>query len=157
MFAYNSTVSRTTGYSPNELTFSRKPCFPIDLVLNLKRNQIECKGKIRGYIKRLRKHRQIIFEEANLTQDDYDARRKKYYDRDKQAATFKAGDYVTLFDGDRRKGKKRKFNPKWVGFWIITQMYGQNACQIQELDLGTIKKVHVSKLKLIRWSIDQTL
>ena len=40
MFSYNATINRMTGYSPFELMLNRAPTFPIDLALNLHKNQI---------------------------------------------------------------------------------------------------------------------
>lgn len=157
MFAYNSTITRMTGYSPHELIFARSPLFPIDLELNTRINNIECQGSIHKYTRELEKHRRAIFEKANVTQNNYDAKRKAYYDRDKSDNTFEVGDHITLYDGDKRKGKKRKFRRKWFGIWIIREKYANNAVLIEEISLGTLKKVNVSKIKRVRWHIDQTI
>jgi transposase InsO family protein len=157
VFAYNATVTRMTGYSPHELVHSRSPKFPVDLVLNLKLNEVECKGSIHEYTKSLAAHQRMIFLNANRTQDDYDKRRKASYDRTRDISTFIVGDIVTRYNWDNKVGKKRKFSPKWVGIWRIEQMYDSNAVFIREMVTGATSKENVSKLKRISWYIDQTL
>jgi len=125
--------------------------------LNLKINDIECKGSIHEYIKKLASHQRAIFLDANITQDLYDKRRKASYYRNRYDISFEIGDNVTLFNGDNKVGKKKKFSPKWIGIWIVIKKYGSNAVRIEELTTKVQKKVNVSKLKHIHWHMDQTI
>ena len=80
VMAYNSTISRSTCYSPFELIYNRKPMFPIVLALNIKLNKIDYNGCIDDYIKKLAVHQRIIIEKMNVNQKTYDMRRKRDYD-----------------------------------------------------------------------------
>ena len=156
IFAYNSTVNRMTGHSPFELIFNRSPRFPIDLALNLRANDVQCTGDVREYRQKLAAHQRAIFSQANATQAGYDERRKASYDRNRQESTLEEGEHVTLYAGDGKVGKKRKFTQKWKGIWRLEERKG-NSARVRELSTGAEKTVHLSKLKRIRWFTDQTL
>ena len=65
-----------------------------------KKYDIECKGCIHEYIKSLAEHQRLIFLNANRTQDEYDARRKKSYDKSRSESKFVVGDIVTRYNSD---------------------------------------------------------
>ena len=72
VFSYNNAVTRMTGYSPHELIFNRAPKFPIDLLLNLKSNDIEVDGDLSEYVERLAEQQRAVFLNSNRTQAEYD-------------------------------------------------------------------------------------
>jgi hypothetical protein len=160
IFAYNATVNRMTGYSPFEIIFGRSPKFPIDLALNLVVNNIKCTGHVRDYIQTLADHQRAIYLKANKTQDNYDSRRKRQYDKrvkkDNNSEHFEVGDYVTVFR-EGLVGKKRKFTPKWNGIWKIVEMYDRHAARVKEVLTKEERKVNVTKLKRIHWVVDQQM
>ena len=77
---------------------------------------------------------------------------KKRYD-----SSFEINDHVTYYNSDGKVGKKKKFNPKWRGIWVVTQKFGTNAVQIKEITTNEIKKVNVRKIKRIHWHLDQRI
>ncbi len=157
LYSYNTTHKRMLGYSPHEITYARKPVFPLDLRLNLANNRITCDGRIDEYRRQLAAHQQIMFDKANATQDEYDKRRKQRYDRSRKTTSFETGDLVTIYAGSGKKGKQRKFANRWKGIWKIEKRYGNNAIGIRELRSRQFKKVNVDKVKLIKWDIDQRI
>ena len=154
IFAYNSTVNRMTGHSPMELYSGQPARFPIDLALSLEHNHIECTGTVEEYMRVLRKHKRVIFEDAVVRHRKYDAQRKKYYDKDVVEREFAVGDLVAAFNVNK-KGKVRKFSQKWVGIWRIIALRGGRAAKLEEVRTHEIAYRNIAELKHIDWVVDQ--
>ena len=90
--------------------------------------------------KQLATHQKAIFENANAVQSKYDQRRKTAFDQHRKQQQFEIGEHLTVYVGENKVGKKRKFSPKWYGLWQIIKKYGNNAVFIREIATGEERK-----------------
>lgn len=108
VYAYNCTPHETTGYSPYELMFGRKPTLPIDVEFS---NVNEGKSSISKFVSDLQEHIKYSQESARKRLEQKAATAKENYDRRTIAAGLQPGDTVlvkkTVFSG------REKLADKW--------------------------------------------
>ena len=94
VFAYNSTVQESTGYSPIEILFGHKAQFPadIDIQLNkIKGNPSEYALGLANYLESVKKN---VFERLNKQH----IRDKAIYDKTRTDLQFKVNDKVLFYN-----------------------------------------------------------
>ena len=112
-FAYNSTRSAVTGYSPYYLMFGMRPRIPVDFMFPTRRT-----GDIRAssrpvdeYVATLQGRLRSAFDDARSNAAREAARQKIQYDRKIGSSVLEAGDKV-LVRQDAARGK-RKLKDRW--------------------------------------------
>ena len=148
-FAYNSTRSAITGYSPYYLMFGRRPRFPVDFHFPTK---VHIKDyEVDSYVAQLRSRLKQYFQYATQACLQEAERQKRLYDRRSHAAELKPGDQVLA----RVLGYvgKRKINDKWESEPYIVQgrLHPGSAAPIYLLHDkdGKPRKLHRNHLLLI--------
>ena len=106
-FAYNSTINKTTGYSPMKLMFGRESRLPIDLVFQVRQDKLP-----RQTHEQFVQDWQTAMQEAvkvareNITKSaQYN---KRYYDKRAKAVEIVVGDMVLVKNVRERSGGKLK-------------------------------------------------
>ena len=107
--AYNSTVSRVTGYSPYLLMFGRIPRIPIDNELNLP-NRYESSTPDK-YVERLLNRLDEAFTRARKAIKRDAIQRKEYFDRNHRCHKIEEGDIVLV--RRRNLDSNYKISDRW--------------------------------------------
>ena len=141
LYACRDVPNCSTGFSPFELLFGRRPRGPLDLVAQAWTGRMNTEDKVScKYIFEL----QNFFEEASKTVkmnlEDAERTNKKYRDRNARERKFKKGDEVLLLLPDDTS----KLLMGWKGPYTIMEEKNNN--YILEID-GKKKVVHANLLK----------
>ena len=114
--AYNSTVCRSTGYSPYFLMFGREPRLPIDDEFNFPNHKES--ATVHTYVEQLLNKLDVAFHKAweNVARDA--SARKTYCDRNVRCHALQPGDIVlvwkNLFDSNYKIADKWEDEPYMV-------------------------------------------
>ena len=110
-FAYNSTVNKSTGFSPFFLMFGREPRLPIDLMFGIDLGR-QCKSKTYDqFVNDWEKSMKQAMKIANKHLDTGKASRKRYYDKKVKGTEIRVGDNVLY--KNRAKGGTGKLRSFW--------------------------------------------
>ena len=130
--------------------------FPVDIILNIHKNQIDCsRGDYAEYFDGMQTYLRSIYQVGNENQFAYDTQRKRYYDKQRLGHRFRPGDVVTR-QVMGKVGKRRKFAPKWKGLFIVVSVY-KNTCVLKSLASGDEVTVNARQLKIFHVYVDQLL
>jgi hypothetical protein len=165
-YAYNTSVHDTTGYSPFELMYGRKPKVPLDLILSdyVKMDDLQpddnstftddlvdscrvtCESR---YVADLVENMQLAYKNVVQTRDLKVDRQKLIYDRHLRPFIYAPGDWVLKNQKKTTPGRSAKLAPKWVGPYEVVEQTGPVNYKIK-LAFGTKNKssiVHHNRLK----------
>jgi transposase InsO family protein len=107
VFAYNSCVHESTGYTPFELMYGEPP----RLVADIRLGRVPTNNSVHSLALRQRIQLQHAFEQVRVRQQRVDARSKDKYDLGAVPRTFKVGDLVRTLN--RSLNVNSKFKEKW--------------------------------------------
>ena len=144
LFAYNSSVHETTGYSPLYLLLGYQPSTIHDITLNPISN-LDKKDYNFENIIYSSKAREIAAFRNQVAQD----KRKNDFDDSRREITFSPGDLVWLRTPNRKVGKSEKLLPQFKGPFKIIAQTAPNDYEIE----GPREKrdiVNVERLKLFK-------
>ena len=134
--AYNSTVCRSTGYSPYFLMFGREPRLPIDDFPNRKES-----ATVHTYVEWLLNKIDVAFCKAreNVARDA--SARKKYCDRNIRCHALQPGDIVlvrkNLFDSNYKIADKWEDEP----YMVESQMGDTPAYSVVQMMPGSTSRI----------------
>ena len=112
-FAYNSTINKTTGFSPFYLLFGRESKLPIDLVFLEVRDEHRLQKKSHEqFVKEWHQTMKEAVQVARKNVNKSAQYNKQYYDKKAKAVEMKVGDMV-LNKNDREKGGTGKLKSYW--------------------------------------------
>ncbi len=103
VFVYNCTKNDSTGFSPYELLFGRKPCLPIDIIFGKTQNSV-CKRYptyLQDWKEAMEDTHKIAFDKSGQCIQ----RGRERYNRKAFASSLKSGDRGLLERGGPRKLK----------------------------------------------------
>ena len=146
-FAYNSTVHKTTGYSPCYLMFGRLPRLPIDSIFDLEPDVVdEQKMQIpyKKYVEEWERGMNQAFEIANAHSRKSGESNRMYYNKKIHGVDIEIGDRVLL-----RNHKERGGTGKLRSYWeervyVVTEKNSEIPVFTikPETGNGKIKRVH---------------
>ena len=110
-FAYNSTVNKSTGYSPFYLMFGRNGRLPVDSLFGIKPIEVEHKSHSK-FVEEWKSSMEQAFKFANQNIEKSANYNKRYYDRKVQGNELKVKDQV-LVKNVREKGGTGKLRSHW--------------------------------------------
>lgn len=141
-------MQSTTGYSPFYLVYGRSPTFFLDVsFFNSKANT--SLSSCEEYISRLDHCRQLARLNTEARQQD----RKNIYDECHRVVSFRPGDEVLLLTPVRTPGLCEKFQPRFIGPYIVLGQTSPVNYRVTPLDAPTDRRcrntevVHVSRMK----------
>lgn len=147
-FAYNTSVQRTTGYSPFYLVHGRFPSSFLDVSF-FSAPVKPCSSSSEEYVSRLLHCRQLARVNTEAKQQD----RKLEYDASHRAVSFSPGDEVLLLTPIRTPGLCEKFQLRFIGPYTVLEQTSPVNYRVAPVLLPTDRRyraaeiVHVSRMK----------
>jgi hypothetical protein len=110
-FVFNTTPHTSTGFTPHELLFGRKPNIPGIL----QKETPEIQYTYDNYVKELQARLQSSYEIGRSNLQFKKENSKEYCDRTVKVPLFVVGDKVLLRDETVRRGRSLKLSKSWIG------------------------------------------
>jgi len=145
-FATNINENSTTGYSPFEIIYGRKPNLPIDQALNysIPITYVD----LSAYDAEVKKHftqaLNVIPKEINRAQEKY----SRQYDKNTNNIDYKLNDLVLKESQIVQKGKTAKLAPLYEGPYKIIKLNYPNITIQKISDPLKIETIHVNRTKI---------
>jgi hypothetical protein len=114
-FVFNMTPHSSTGFTPHELLFGRKP----NISGILQKEPVEIRYNYDSYVQELQSRLQPCYEVARSNLKAKKERSKEYYDRNTNVPVFAIGEKVLLHDERVRRGRSAKLSPPFIGPYEI--------------------------------------
>jgi transposase InsO family protein len=144
--ALNSTVSASTGQTPDFLTFGREGTNPIDVVLGV---GVVAPSSREKWLGRLQEAQRL----AGQSQERKWAAMKERFDKDHEKHTFAVGDRVWVREARVPQGKTAKLRPKASPVvYVIRELTGGNQKHARveaEANAQDTRSMHVERLKKV--------
>lgn len=147
-FAYNTAVQRTTCYSPFYLVYGRTPTTFLDVSFFSSHGN-SCQSSSEEYISRLAQSR----HQARINTEARQHERKIIYDESHRVVSFQPGDEVLLLTPIRTPGLCDKFQPRFIGPYIVLEQTSPVNYRVTPLVAPTDRRyrsteiVHVCRMK----------
>ena len=148
-FAYNSTVNKTTGFSPFYLMFGRMSRLPIDAMFGLEEISIKRKSH-REFVDDWKKKMNEAYQIANNNIEKAAGYNKGYYDKKLHGVEIKVGDHVLeLNPGEEGDAGKLRSHWKPVIYKVVRRQKDFPVYDIQDVEgKRKLRTVHRNRLKL---------
>ncbi|BHF70456.1 hypothetical protein SprV_0301350700 [Sparganum proliferum] len=146
MLAYRSTVNATTQHNtPFFLTCGREMQLPEDLHLP----PIHPPENVDTYASKMKKALRIASEGALLHLQEGQRRQKAFYDRLAHGTPYQEGDIVWMRNFAPSPGVPQKFNPAWIGPYVVRRVLSDTTCVVRSQDRPYSEEftVHFNRLK----------
>lgn len=149
LFALNSAVCSSTGYSPYDLVFSYQVRLPADLVFSVTTTQHYQSG---AHLRSENYYRfKDIFDKVRATIDTNMKLRKRTYDRQKNFIKYKVGDRVLVYRPVPAEVKEwRKFKNTFIGPFEIKKVISEHNYLVEHIDNKKELVVHFDTLRYLR-------
>jgi hypothetical protein len=144
--AYNSCIHSSTGFSPYEVLFARKPRRVVDVILD---SRVELNGAgIDQYVRNLHVHAGKVVNRVNEQLDKARAKQKNYYDKFiNSSKVFKEGDFVLIATNKQQVGQSKSFINHATGPHVIVKTFNDVNYVIKDLSSGRVQTIHYNRLK----------
>jgi hypothetical protein len=140
-FVFNTTPHTSTGFTPHELLFGRKPNIPG----LLRRDPPDVQYVYDDCVKELQSRLQSSYQVARSNLAQHKERSKEYHDRNINIPLFTIGDKVLLHDEKVRRGRSTKLSSPWISPYSIVDIDDVN--KTLKLPRNRTLKVHGNRLK----------
>ena len=144
-FAYRSCVQETTQETPNNMMFGREVRCPLDLMVEGPPHEEDCTT---DYVADLRENLRGIHERVRHVLKLSTRRQKRNYNRKTKDPEYQVGDFVWLYNHQRKPGMCRKLTLPWEGPYMITTKLCDVVYRIQRTPRCKPKVVHADRLKI---------
>ena len=129
MYSFNSHTHTSTGYTPYELLFGKKPFIPNSLIRKSTLRKFIDKPFNKNYddyISDLKEKIQISQKLARENLIKHKVKSKQYYDNKINIHDYKIGDLVYIKNNLTKIGINKKLSPKFKGPYEIKKISGNN-------------------------------
>ena len=138
IFVFNPTPHTSTGFTPHEMLFGRKPNIPG----LLQKDPPEAQYTYDDYVKELQSRLQSSYRVARSSLAQQKERSKEYHDRNVNTPLFTIGDRVLLHDEKIRRGRSAKLSSPYIGPYEIIDIDDVNVTL--KLPRNRTLKVHAN-------------
>ena len=151
LLAYRTSIQDTTGATPFELMFGRKPQLPEDVMYSIPSSTDTTSE---NYADLLKDRLSDAYQRVNRYMEGQQRNQKKYYDRGQRGKPYAVGDIVLLHEPAVQRGNSRKFHRPWKGPFKIVKVISSCVYRIQHCKHSRRRKVvHFNRLKPDRKSV----
>ena len=140
-FVFNTTPHTSTGFTPHELLFGRKPNIPG----MLQKDAPDKQYNYDSYVKELQSRLQSSYQVARSNLEIQKERSKEYHYRNVNTPLFTIGDKALLHDQKVRRGRSAKLCSPYIGPYEIIDIDDVNVTL--KLPRNRTLKVHANRLK----------
>ena len=150
--AYNTAEQSTTGYTPYQLMFGRKPKLAIDLWFQKDASHVEeneVSINYNEFAADLQSSLQDAFKRVSESRDLKMNKAKLIYDRQIRSPNFEIGDRVLVLDSASKVGRNKKLSHRWEGPYKILSKINDTNYRIQKI--GNKRKIVIHRNRLKRF------
>ncbi|RWS20228.1 pol polyprotein-like protein [Leptotrombidium deliense] len=140
VFAYNTSIHETTGYSPFFLLHGYEADLSIDVALNLPNTESQYAFE---NIRYAQEARQIAAEVTGVSQ----LNAKERFDKKRCEVEFKEGDLVYLKTPNRQPGKTEKLLGQYSGPFVFIRQTAPNNYEVSNTTGNKVDIVSVERMK----------
>lgn len=140
--SYNAIVHSSTGFSPYEMIFGRKPRSPVQMALGVSADDQPADVPPEERLETIHKTAKKRLEKEH-------ARQKENYDKNAHdPIPYRVGDIVMIKKEDHRASKSNKLDHRWTGPFEITKEISQVAFRIKRcFSNGRSQTANVNHMK----------
>ena len=142
-YAYRSAVQESTGETPNMLMLGREVGTPLDLLVE----NVQDDKEVTDFALDLRERFRSAHDRARKVLKASARRQKRQYDRKARASNIKQGDFVWVFNNQRKVGVCSKLRLPWTGPELVVEKLSDVHCKIQKGPKSRCKIIHMDRLK----------
>ena len=142
IFAYNTAVQSSTGYSPFYLIYGREPILPIERVFGITTDNRNI-NRIPEFINEAREIAKSRITAAQQTQAER-------YNETSNPHKFNEGQTVMVYTKMRRVGKCAKFINRWFGPYVIEKRLSDVLYKVKEMGPKRRPKAFVVNLSRLK-------
>ena len=142
-FAYNTSVHATTGLTPFEIVYGRKPKLPVDLMFPVP--ELELNLDVDSYAKKTQQKLLCYYDIVVKNTDSKVSKFKFYADRNVRRVVYVVGDRVWLLNSAKKKGVSKKLSRKWTGPFSVVEVRNENNYLIKPDACATIRSLKRKK------------
>lgn len=140
MFSYNTSIHKSTNFTPYELLFGHKAYLPSSIVQEPKFHYT-----YDDYIKSLQHRLNTSFKIARENIVSSKSKSKEYYDRKINPKEFKENDLVYIYNKQTKPNLSKKLSPQFKGPYKIIKTFPNGTVDIQVNN--HTKRYHTNLLK----------
>lgn len=136
LWTYRTLVRNTTGFTPFQLVYGLEVVLPIQceisslkLAINLLPDTSEEEARFLELI-----HLDETYRDATLANEAHKKCIKAQYDKNVKPRVFSEGDLVLLYDQEFDKLGAGKFEPLWMGPYILKRVLTKGAYELVDYD-----------------------
>ena len=145
--AIRSTVSRTTGFTPNFLMFGRENILPTNLLAGVESSQEKFDGHAE-FVQRLIRSMEKAHDLARANIREAQSIQKRDYDMKLREETYQVGDLVYRLNLESKVGESNKLKDIYSGPYVVVKILTPVVTQVQKRD--KVLNLHNNNLKRCR-------
>ena len=145
MMAYQSSVHKSTGYTPQFLVFGQQLSLPLDCMYPNPQENTTADNHIFVHNKQQAFQRAIQLVRRNLNEKQ--KRRNAIHNRKVHSPTYKEGQKILLYHPAIVLGTTSKFASPWKGPYVIEKCLNDVTFRIKEENSSKQQIVHYDRLK----------
>jgi hypothetical protein len=143
-FVHNTSVVRSTGFTPFSLMYMRDPNIPTSFKIG--KNTVVYNPD--DYVKVVKHNMREAYKLARENLDKTKEITKNSYDKNLNVVNFKIGDKILVLNESKKITRNSKFSDEWIGPYTILDDLGNNLFKVK---IGRkITNIHGDKLKIYK-------
>ena len=137
MFAYQTAIHESTGYTPFHVTFGRPPALPVDIMIGAAVKQKEATVPVPQFVGDLHSTLKTVYSQVREGIKAAHHRNKARYDQHTANTHFSIGEQVWLYVPAVKTGTTKKLACLWRGPYTIIDKLSLQNYRIQLLGVPT--------------------
>jgi hypothetical protein len=145
VFAYCTSTHATTGLTPFEVVYGRKPKMPADLIFP--EPELDFLIDVNTYAAKLKEDLVEVYRFVARRSELKVEKMKFNADRKNRPSRYDVGDRVYMFDETKKKGPNKKIGWKWLGPYTIIEKRSESTYVLKPDKRGRIVVANSARLK----------